>query len=250
MIHPHGIFQYRLIQQHLYLIILLRLHLAPDRILVSFARLHFYEGRHIALHIVQAALQSQSFTDIGRFQYGIRLIQFITGSTESLRHRLSDMVEVPFTISEEFLFLFFIQQISTRGQINGIGTERFLHTSQIVRFLLGIDPLIQKKIGDVSKQQRTRIVRRLQACQQIIGRMMPVILKALCQRADIQQIVRFQYNKGRRQYTSLIYSYIQQVNLRMTPQQFASLGKFLIHLRYIVAYPQRFIGNGIYRQYI
>ena len=79
---------------------------------------------------------------------------------------------------------------------------------------------------------------------------MPVIFKALCQRADIQQIVRFQYNKGRRQYTSPIYSYIQQVDLRMTPQQLAGLGKFLIHLRYIVAHPQRFIGNGVYRQYI
>ena len=58
MFFPHGILQYRLIQQHLYPIVLFRFYLAPDSIFIRLTRFHFDERRHITLHIIQTSLQT------------------------------------------------------------------------------------------------------------------------------------------------------------------------------------------------
>ena len=41
-----------------------------------------------------------------------------------------------------------------------------------------------------------------------------------------------------------------QINLGMPPQQTTSLSKFIIDLRHIITYPQRFVRHAIHRQYI
>ena len=58
MFFPHGILQYRLIQQHLYPIVLFRFYLTPDSIFIRLTRFHFDERRHVTLHIIQASLQT------------------------------------------------------------------------------------------------------------------------------------------------------------------------------------------------
>ena len=113
-----------------------------------------------------------------------------------------------------------------------------------------MNPFIQKKIGNITQQQRTGIVRQLQPCQDIVGRMMAVVLETFSQRADVYQIIRLKYDKGRSKYAGFVHCYIQQIDLGMLPQNPAGFRKLLINLRYIVADTQRCIGHCIYRQYI
>ena len=144
---------------------------------------------------------------------------------------------MPFAVSKKFTFLFVVAQIGTGSQFNGIRTECFFHTRQIVRFSLCMNPFIQKEIGYITQQKRTGIIGRLQSCQQVICRMMPILPETFCQRTDVEQIIRLQNYERRRKHTRFINRHIQQINLGMPPQQTASFCKFVIDLRHIIAHP-------------
>ena len=152
MVHSHRILQDSLIEQHLYLIVFFRLHLAADGILVRLTGLHFNERGHIPLHVVQTPLQAQCFTDVRGFQHGISPIEFIAGCTECFCHRPADIVEMALAIGKEFGFLLPVAQVGTCCQLNGIRTEGLLHACQIIGCLLSMNPLVQKEVGNITQQ--------------------------------------------------------------------------------------------------
>ena len=196
MVHSHRILQDCLIKQHLHFIILFRLHFATDSIFVSLTRFHFDKGGHIPLHIVETPLQSECFANIRRFEHSIRLIQFVSGSRESIVYRFTDMLKVKFTVIEEPAFLFLVTQIGTGCQFDRIAPESFLHTRTVINFFfLCMNPFIQKKVGNVSQQQRACILNRLKAGKNIVCRMMPVVAETFGKGTDVKQVIRFENDK-------------------------------------------------------
>ena len=124
--------------------------------------------------------------------------------------RFTNMIEVQFAVLKELAFFLFVTQIGTGSQLNRITPEGFLHTGTIIYvFTLCMNPFIQKKIGDISQQQRAGIFNGLKTGQEIIGRMMPVVTETLRQGADVKQIIRFEYNERRSQDSCLIHCNIQ-----------------------------------------
>ena len=129
MVHSHRILQHSLIEQHLHLIVFFRLHLTTDGILVRLTGLHFNERGHIPLHVVQTPLQTQCFC-----------------------HRPVDIIEMALAIGKEFSFLLPVAQVGTCCQLDGIRTEGLLHACQIIGCLLGMNPFVQKEVGNITQQ--------------------------------------------------------------------------------------------------
>ena len=152
VIHSHRILQYRLIKQHLYLIILFRFYLAPDSILVRFTGFHFDKRRHIPLHIVKTSLKSECFANIRWFEHGICLVKLIAGCMKGVIYCFTNMIEVQFAVFKELAFFLLVSQIRAGGQFNRITPEGFLHTGTIVYlFTLCMNPFVQKKVGYISQ---------------------------------------------------------------------------------------------------
>ena len=86
------------------------------------------------------------------------------------------MIKMHLTIFKESRFFFFIQQLLTSRQFNGISFEYFLHAIKVLRFfLVCIYPFIQKEIGYITQQKRTGIVYWHQPTHDVIGRMTSII---------------------------------------------------------------------------
>ena len=153
-------------------------------------------------------------------------------------------------IGKELPFLRRLAQVLTGGQLQRIGAEGFLHARQVVGFVLRMNPFVQKEIGDVTQQQRTRIVRRLEAGQDVVGRMVPVVLEAFGQRTDVDQIVGLQDDERGCQHSLLVHHHIQQVELRMAPQQFTRLPELFVHVGHVVAHLEPFVCQGVEGLYI
>ena len=152
-VYPHTILKDSHIEQHLHPIILLWFYFSSDSKFIRLARLHFNETAHVTLHVVKSSLYSQRFTNISGFQHRIRFIKLITRSQECLSHRFADMFEMHPAILKERCFIFCIKQFLANSQFNGILFESLLHTGYIIRFfLLGMNPFIQEKIGNVTQQ--------------------------------------------------------------------------------------------------
>ena len=142
-----------LIEKHLHFIVFLGFHFAADGVFVGFAGFHFYEGRHIPLHIVETALQSERFADIRRFEHCICLVEFISGGMKGIIHRLTDMLKVQFAVVKELTFFLPVPQIGAGCQFDRITPEGFLHTSPVIDifFVLCMNPFIQEKVGYISQ---------------------------------------------------------------------------------------------------
>ena len=66
---------------------------------------------------------------------------------------------------------------------------------------------------------------------------MAILPETLGKRTDIYQIIRFENDESRAEYSVAVYVYIQQIELCMLPKEFAGLCELLVDLRDIVAYP-------------
>ena len=66
---------------------------------------------------------------------------------------------------------------------------------------------------------------------------MTILPETLGERADIYQIVRFENDESRIEYSVVVYVYIQEVELCMLPKEFACFCKLLVELGDIVAHP-------------
>ena len=129
-----------------------------------------------------------------------------------------------------------IIQLFASSQFNGILTKSLLHASHVIGLLLfGIDPLIQKEIGNVTQQQGTSIVYRHQSAHQIISWVTTIIPITFRQRTDVYQIIRFKDNKRRGIGSVFIEFHIQQVQLGMSPKVENTFGKLIIHSQLIVS---------------
>ena len=247
---PHGELQHGLVEQHLHQVIFLGHNLAADGIFLRPPGLHLDEGGHVALHIVQAALQAQGLAQVGRLQDGIPAVQPVAGGVEGLRHRLAEVLEVQPAIGKELAFLFQVAQVGTGGQLDGIGTESLLHAGQVIRLGLRMNPLVQEQVDNVSQQQRTGIAHGLQTHENVVEGMMPVFLKAFGQGTDVYQVIRLQHDERRGQHARLVHRHVQQVELRARPKDAASLVELLIDLRHVPAHPQRLVAQHVPGTYI
>ena len=250
VIHPHGILQYGLVEQHLHTIVFLGFYLTADGIFVGLARLHLDERRHVALHVVEAALQPQRFTNVRRLQHGILPVESIPRCRKGILHRPTDIVEMQAAVGKELPFLRRITQLRTSRQLQRIGAESLLHACQIIGLVLGMNPFVQEKVSNVTQQQRPRIVRWLKAGQDVIGGMMAILLETFGQRTDIDQVVGFENDERRSQYALLVDYHIQQIDLRMTPQQGTGLTELIVDIGHVVAHLEPLVRKGVKRLYI
>ena len=148
-------------------------------------------------------------------------------------------------VGKELALLLAVEQVGTGREFDGIGAEGLLHAGQIVGSLLGMNPFVQKEVGNVTQQQGAGVLGQLQAGQQVIGRMMAVLLETLRQRTDVYQIVGLEDEEGRRQHAGLVHRHVQQVELRVPPEQGTGLGKLLVDLGHAVAHLQQLVGHGV-----
>ena len=154
------------------------------------------------------------------------------------------------TIIEKGTLHISVAQIGTSSQFYGVSTESLFHARQVIGFVLRMNPFIQKKVHNVTQQQRPGIPYRLETHQEIIGRMMSIIFKAFGQCTDVNQIIGFQNKERRRQYTRLIHVDIQQVELCPLPEATAGFIEFIIHLGHMTTHTQRSVDRHIGRKHI
>ena len=177
MINIHTIFQHSHIEEHLHPIVFFGFYSSFQCIFISLSGFHFNKSTHITLHIVQTTLNAQRLTNIRRFQNRIRLIQCIARLLECLLYRFLNMFKMHLAIIEERLFLVRHQQIFASSQLYGILSKSLLHASDIIRILnICMNPFIQKQIGNITQQQRSRIVYWNQTIHKIIGRVATIFL--------------------------------------------------------------------------
>ena len=250
-VNAHAVFKDGHIKQHLHPIIFFRLNLALDGIFIRLTRLHFNERTHVTLHIVEATLNAQSLTNIRRLKYGIRLVKVVTRSQESFHHRLTDMFKMHSAVIEKRLFLLRVKQILASGQFNRILFKSLLHASHVIRlFIRRMYPFVQKKVGDVTQQQRTCIVYRHQPTHQIVGRMTSIIPIAFRQSANVYQIIRVKDDKRRGICSVFIPFHIQKIQLGMTPIILNTFRKLIVYPYLVVSDLPIIFRDFIYRSYI
>ena len=109
---------------------------------------------------------------------------------KSLDDRLADIHEMFLAVFKKLPFRFFASQIGASRQLQRIHAEGFLHACRIVHFPLRMNPFVQKEVGDVTQQQRARILRLAQTGEDIIGGMMPEFPETFGQRTDVYQVIR------------------------------------------------------------
>ncbi|MPM34400.1 hypothetical protein SDC9_80983 [bioreactor metagenome] len=103
-------------------------------------------------------MQPQSFTNIGRLEHSIFFVQVVTGRSKRIGHHAANVFKMHLAIIKELTLTLFVCQLTTSSQFNGVPAKRLFHAADVVNLSIRMYPFIQKEVGDISQQQRPRIV--------------------------------------------------------------------------------------------
>ena len=197
-----------LVESHLQGVAFLRAQLAAP--FLGLARLQFYQVASVALQEVHASLQAETFAQEGRFEHRAVLVDVAVGRGERLFHRV----------------VYVVKLLGGAGEIGrvDVGARAIFHHVRAEGFLYGalegggrvgpfVHTVVQKLVGGVTQQGVVAGFARSELVDQILQRAVPVVGVAGRQRADVNQVVRFEHHDFGAEHPGLVAAHGEQVEL-------------------------------------
>ena len=202
--------QHAVVEQQLYVVVFLlkaaKLVGTLSLDVIVLARLLLDEQSEISSHQVDTPLQAKPFADKRRLEDGrvTRIASrlsalFHSGRSYSGEQLGDNLLDIGGLIGGCLLVVFLLVQIGTGAIVECLLAEVSTEGLLPVIRAIAIDDVVEHTAGEVTQQQCLRVGIRRQAANGIAQRMMAVALKAVGNRADIDEVVWLHDDKGWKQ---------------------------------------------------